>query len=212
MIPHLGSFMPFKYCSTCKSFELRIVGHIVRSPRVFHCSVCDACVTRFDHHCSWLGVCVARRNYRVFFLLVMHLFALACLDLGTAVYHIVDCFSGGREGAAWCSWTMIPFCSFVGGFAGRLLFSHIKQIWTNRTSRETITGKFRKPICNPYYRYGCCNNLREALGAGGRRTFGAVADRRRAETPATVVPAAEPDENCSTCKYPPSSARETLNL
>lgn len=56
-----GVEMKLKYCRICKIF---------RPPRSCHCAVCDNCVEKFDHHCPWIGQCIAlvRLHHKVMLL------------------------------------------------------------------------------------------------------------------------------------------------
>lgn len=68
-----------KFCESCG---------VYRAPRVTHCSSCDVCVEKFDHHCPWLGTCVGRRNYATF-LLFMYSLTIATLGMiGVSTAHL----------------------------------------------------------------------------------------------------------------------------
>ncbi|XP_055375659.1 GATA zinc finger domain-containing protein 14 [Condylostylus longicornis] len=52
--------------------------------RTKHCSVCNKCVGKFDHHCKWLNHCIGGRNYVAFLMCVVSA-VIATLVILTAV-------------------------------------------------------------------------------------------------------------------------------
>ena len=36
---------------------------IPKEDRTVHCIACNRCVLEFDHHCSWLNICICRQNF-----------------------------------------------------------------------------------------------------------------------------------------------------
>ena len=66
---YLKDLMTYRYCRTCKQ---------PKPPRTHHCSACKKCYMRMDHHCPWVGSCVAYRNHKLFLLFLLYT-SLGCL-------------------------------------------------------------------------------------------------------------------------------------
>ncbi|KAK6327599.1 hypothetical protein J4Q44_G00032440 [Coregonus suidteri] len=137
-----------KYCFTCKIF---------RPPRTSHCSLCDNCVERFDHHCPWVGNCVGKRNYRFFYTFIVSLSFLTAFIFGCVATHLALRAQGGRglmfalqENPARYPFTKTLFWSILGlsGF-------HTYLVASNLTTNEDIKGSWSgksgaEDTANPY--------------------------------------------------------------
>uniref|UniRef100_A0A3B4XFX6 Palmitoyltransferase n=1 Tax=Seriola lalandi dorsalis TaxID=1841481 RepID=A0A3B4XFX6_SERLL len=175
-----GQTVKLKYCFTCKIF---------RPPRASHCSLCDNCVERFDHHCPWVGNCVGRRNYRFFYLFIVSLSFFTIFIFAFVITHVI--LRSNRTGflsALKDSPVVVCFFS-VWSIVGLSGF-HTYLISSNQTTNEDIKGswstKRSKDNYNPYS-YGniltnCCAALCGPLPPS-------LIDRRgliRSDTPQTT--------------------------
>lgn len=59
------------------------------STRTKHCSVCNKCIERFDHHCKYLNQCVGKQNYVPFLMCVASAVAAVLVILTAALAQII---------------------------------------------------------------------------------------------------------------------------
>ena len=69
-----------KFCETCLIF---------RPNKAAHCNLCNNCVSEFDHHCVWLGTCIGRNNYKLFFAFVISLNCLLVTVIATCIAQLI---------------------------------------------------------------------------------------------------------------------------
>ncbi|PIM97578.1 DHHC-type Zn-finger protein [Handroanthus impetiginosus] len=153
-----GIVVKVKYCQTCMLY---------RPPRCSHCSICNNCVERFDHHCPWVGQCIGKRNYRYFFMFVSSLTVL-CLYVLTCclinVKRIMDednCNIWKAIQISPVSGILIMYTFVVCWFVGGLTAFHLYLISTNQTTYENFRYQYDRKM-NPY-NLGCARNFKEVF-------------------------------------------------
>ena len=54
-----------------------------------HCLICQMCVEDFDHHCFWVGNCIGKKNYCLFFVFLIYILANTLFNMGVNIYFLV---------------------------------------------------------------------------------------------------------------------------
>jgi hypothetical protein len=154
-----------KYCTTC---------NIYRPPRATHCGICENCVERFDHHCPWLGNCIGKRNYWLFYIFVISTASTNVIVLFTSALHLgllcKEFKAAGRPTdesvlAALrqepVSAALVIYSVCIVWFTFGLLVFHTYLVATNQTTYENIKGTWGD-LTNPFNR-GIIGNFRNVL-------------------------------------------------
>lgn len=137
------------------SKQLCLTCTVKRPLRSKHCSVCDVCVAKFDHHCPWISACIGFRNHKyfVYYLLFMYICIMwfVCLVYQKLIWEFQSRSTNNFDLVVEPSWkeffshsfAVSPFLLNYGIFAFSysfwaltVLYYQIKQIAINLTTNE----------------------------------------------------------------------------
>lgn len=108
--------------------------------RTKHCRNCNKCVATYDHHCPWIGNCVAEKNRVYFFVFLVVLF----IEIIMTLYIFIQAYIPSSELDQWFNNNLFALCgSIITGFfflmVGSLLCIHLYLASNNLTTWEFLS-------------------------------------------------------------------------
>lgn len=124
-----------RFCDRCQ---------VLKPDRCHHCSVCETCVLKMDHHCPWVNNCVGFSNYK-YFLLFLGYSILYCVFIATTVLQYFLKFWMGDLPSGPAKFHVLFLLFVAVMFFVSLLFLFGYHCWLVTKNRSTLEA-FSAPV------------------------------------------------------------------
>ncbi|KAK8741159.1 hypothetical protein OTU49_002526 [Cherax quadricarinatus] len=118
----------------------------IKPERAHHCSVCQRCIRKMDHHCPWVNNCVGENNQKFFVLFTFYIALLSLHGLFLGIYQFVICVkSEWRECSSFSPPATVVLLLFLifesllfAIFTAVMFFTQVNAIWNDETGIEQL--------------------------------------------------------------------------
>merc|ERR1719154_111311 len=118
----------------------------IKPERAHHCSVCQRCIKKMDHHCPWVNNCVGEQNQKFFVLFTLYIALLSIHSLFLGFNHFINCIHGDWKTCTVYSppatVVFILFLLFEGLlfalFTSIMFGTQVAAIWHDETGIEAL--------------------------------------------------------------------------
>lgn len=95
-----------------------------KPPRTHHCSTCQRCFLKMDHHCVWLDNCVGYGNYKFFFCLLFWATFMCGFIFGATLEVLIQQLVYGQLEGVSVVWLIMTILSFALGLSTLMLLGY----------------------------------------------------------------------------------------
>ncbi|RZF36243.1 hypothetical protein LSTR_LSTR013668 [Laodelphax striatellus] len=118
----------------------------IKPDRAHHCSVCQRCIRKMDHHCPWVNNCVGEDNQKYFVLFTFYIASISVHSLFLAGNQFVTCVRvEWKDCSSFSPPTTVFFLVFLvfeallfAIFTAAMLGTQLQAIWNDETGIEQL--------------------------------------------------------------------------